>query len=40
MSGLRQSPPPEAELELGKKIEYVYDQVCGLKPLVGLALLT
>ncbi|WOO82539.1 Leucine aminopeptidase 2 [Vanrija pseudolonga] len=26
MSGLRQSPPPEAPLELGKKIEYVYDQ--------------
>lgn len=27
MSGLRKSPPPEAPLELGKKIEYVYDQV-------------
>lgn len=26
MSALRQSPPPDQELELGKSIEYVYDQ--------------
>jgi hypothetical protein len=27
MSGLRQSPPSDQVLELGKKVEYVYNQV-------------
>lgn len=27
MSAIRQSPAPEEELEFGKEVEYVYDQV-------------
>jgi hypothetical protein len=27
MSGLRKSPSPETEIEMGKEVEYVYDQV-------------
>ena len=28
MSGLRKSPSPEEPIQLGKEVEYVYDQVC------------
>jgi len=27
MSAIRQSPPPEEVLEMGKEVEYIYDQV-------------